>query len=138
MTTTQQTAPAPAVEVPPADVAAETPETTAAGKEDGVAAVEAGVAGLALGNAPQPQSELHRACAEGRLEDVRAVLGRGLDALESLGEFKPLFSCCDGGGQGRSRQSGDPTFFFFRATTKAHVLDVSDAIASSCRHFHVH
>ncbi|KLT45549.1 hypothetical protein CC85DRAFT_137398 [Cutaneotrichosporon oleaginosum] len=86
MTTTQPAAPspvpAPAAEVPPADVA-DTTEATA-GNEDGVAALEAGVAGLALGNAPQPQSELHRACAEGRIEDVRAILGRGLDTLESL------------------------------------------------------
>lgn len=53
-------------------------------KADGsVAAVEAGVAALSI---PQPQAELHRACAEGRLEDVRSVLGRGLDALETLGK----------------------------------------------------
>ncbi|BEI84023.1 hypothetical protein CcaverHIS002_0406270 [Cutaneotrichosporon cavernicola] len=87
MTTTQESAPAPHAEVPPTDVAADHSDAIAAGNEDGVATVEgmeAGVAGLALGNVPQPQSELHRACAEGRLEDVRVTLGRGLDALESL------------------------------------------------------
>ncbi|EJT48789.1 hypothetical protein A1Q1_02209 [Trichosporon asahii var. asahii CBS 2479] len=63
------------------------PETEAADlksevKSDAnVAAVEAGVAALSI---PQPQAELHRACAEGRLEDVRSILGRGLDALETL------------------------------------------------------
>ncbi|GMK53844.1 hypothetical protein CspeluHIS016_0104300 [Cutaneotrichosporon spelunceum] len=88
MTTTQQPTPAPHAEMAPTDVAADhVDNATAAGKEDGVVAVEvveAGVAGIALSNAPQPQSELHRACADGRLEDVRVILGTGLDALESL------------------------------------------------------
>lgn len=72
----------------PANAAA--PETEAAdlkseAKSDAnVAAVEAGVAALSI---PQPQAELHRACAEGRLEDVRSILGRGLDALETLGKY---------------------------------------------------
>ncbi|KAL1412893.1 hypothetical protein Q8F55_000642 [Vanrija albida] len=43
--------------------------------------VEAAVANLAIA---QPQADLHRACADGRLDDVRAILGRGLDALETL------------------------------------------------------
>ncbi|WVR06307.1 hypothetical protein IAU60_003337 [Kwoniella sp. DSM 27419] len=37
--------------------------------------------GMSLG---QNEVELHAACAEGRLDDVRAVLSRGLEALESL------------------------------------------------------
>lgn len=72
----------------PANAAAPENESTdlkAEAKSDSnVAAVEAGVAALSI---PQPQAELHRACAEGRLEDVRSILGRGLDALETLGKF---------------------------------------------------
>jgi hypothetical protein len=52
--------------------------------EDGVAAVEAVVAALSV----TTQSDLHRACAEGRLEDVRALLARGLQSLETLGECR--------------------------------------------------
>ncbi|TXT13539.1 hypothetical protein VHUM_00906 [Vanrija humicola] len=43
--------------------------------------VDGAVAALAIS---QPPADLHRACAEGRLDDVRAVLGRSLDALETL------------------------------------------------------
>lgn len=33
------------------------------------------------------EMELHRACAEGKLDDVRAVLSRGLEQVETLGTF---------------------------------------------------
>jgi hypothetical protein len=42
--------------------------------------LEAGLNGLNVGD-----GELHRACAEGHVEGVRAVLSQGLDGLESLG-----------------------------------------------------
>lgn len=35
----------------------------------------------------QQQPELHRVCAGGNLEEVRAVLSQGLDALETVGQF---------------------------------------------------
>jgi hypothetical protein len=41
------------------------------------------VAGLAIA---QPESELHRACGEGKIEEVRVILSRGIDNLEALGE----------------------------------------------------
>lgn len=37
-----------------------------------------------------PELELHRACVEGKLEDVRAVLSRGLEQLETLGAYTRL------------------------------------------------
>ena len=42
------------------------------------------------GNIPNSEGiiglDLHRACAEGKLEEVQAVLSRSLDALESMGK----------------------------------------------------
>lgn len=65
----------------------ETADVKSEAKSDNnVAAVEAGVAALSV----QPQAELHVACAEGRLEDVRSILGRGLDALETLGKSSSM------------------------------------------------
>lgn len=61
-----------------------------------VAQLEGDVANLALGQPPQPQGELHRACAEGRVDGVRAVLARGLDQLETLGEFVFSLGFSDG------------------------------------------
>lgn len=37
------------------------------------------------GQIPVPESELHRACAEGNLDGVRACLTASLEALETLG-----------------------------------------------------
>lgn len=37
-------------------------------------------------NGNGPELELHRACVEGQLDEVRAVLSRGLDQLEQLGK----------------------------------------------------
>jgi len=74
-------APASAVDAaaPEASAGAETAQVS----EDGVATAEAGVAALSI---TQPLSELHRACAEGRLEEVRGILAHGLENLETLGE----------------------------------------------------
>lgn len=36
-------------------------------------------------NGNGPELELHRACVEGQLDEVRAVLSRGLEQLEQLG-----------------------------------------------------
>ena len=47
------------------------------------------VNGLSVSGAPQPEYELHRACAEGSLDEVRAVLSRGLEQLEVMGESTP-------------------------------------------------
>lgn len=77
----QQQAQAPAAAAAPENEATD-PKSEAKSDSD-VAAVEAGVAALSI---PQPQAELHRACADGKLEDVRSILGRGLDALETLGK----------------------------------------------------
>jgi hypothetical protein len=35
--------------------------------------------------------ELHRACAEGNVEEVKQVLSRGLESLETLGEHSSHF-----------------------------------------------
>jgi hypothetical protein len=45
--------------------------------------------GLTLNNnmSEQVELELHRACAGGNLDEVRAVLSRGLEQLEILGMF---------------------------------------------------
>ena len=62
------------------------------GNEEGVATAEQGMQGmdlLAVGD-----STLHRACAEGRLEDVREILTRSTEALESLGELGDSFHTC--------------------------------------------
>lgn len=51
--------------------------------------VNGDVAGQEGEEQSQPQQvelELHRACAAGSLEDVRAVLSRGLEQLEILGK----------------------------------------------------
>ena len=42
----------------------------------------------------QPESELHRFCAEGNVDQVRAVLSRGVDGLELLGKSR-LVICAD-------------------------------------------
>ena len=40
------------------------------------------------GEQQQPeQPELHRVCAGGNLDQVRAVLSQGLEALETVGQF---------------------------------------------------
>lgn len=51
------------------------------------------MAGMNLGNAEEgaaSESELHRACAAGNLDEVRSVLSRGLEALEVPGESSVL------------------------------------------------
>lgn len=46
-----------------------------------------------------PELELHRACAEGKVEEVRAVLSRGLEQLETLGECEAFaMRVCESGG----------------------------------------
>lgn len=40
---------------------------------------------IANGGSNGPELELHRACVEGQLDEVRAVLSRGLEQLEQLG-----------------------------------------------------
>lgn len=97
--TTDPQPPAPAHDEPSAAVPkAAAAAATAAPVENGVegtgaptgdvAALETDVAQLSLNQQqpPQPQGELHRASMEGRIEDVRAVLARGLDQLETLGK----------------------------------------------------
>lgn len=54
--------------------------------------VDGAVAALAISQPQQPGADLHRACADGRLDDVRAILGRSLDALETLGESFALYA----------------------------------------------
>ncbi|RSH89371.1 hypothetical protein EHS25_002483 [Saitozyma podzolica] len=49
--------------------------------DDDVHAVEQQVAGMTIA---QPESELHRACGEGKIEEVRVILSRGIDSLEAL------------------------------------------------------
>lgn len=50
------------------------------------AIVENGQAGVEQSNGQiVPELELHRACVEGQLDEVRAVLSRGLEQLEALG-----------------------------------------------------
>jgi predicted flap endonuclease-1-like 5' DNA nuclease len=89
--TQQATAPAAPIKAVPEATQANTeavatpaPEAVADAQvtEDSVAATEAGLAALSIG-----QAEMHLACAEGRLEDVRAILGRGLESLETLGKW---------------------------------------------------
>ncbi|WVQ96730.1 hypothetical protein IAU59_003837 [Kwoniella sp. CBS 9459] len=48
---------------------------------DGSLSLEVQMNGMGLG---QNEIELHVACAEGKLDDVRAILSRGLEGLESL------------------------------------------------------
>lgn len=50
------------------------------GVENGVEGLQNAVEGLSLGEG------LHRACAEGKVEEVRAILSRSLEGLETLGE----------------------------------------------------
>jgi hypothetical protein len=54
------------------------------GHDEAVQVVDQQVAGMVIG--AQSESDLHRPCAEGKLEEVRAVLSRGLENLEMLGE----------------------------------------------------
>jgi hypothetical protein len=91
--------------VPPTSAAVENGQSGVQGLENGVASLkmdataqqqqsqEAAVDGQAQGQAqqtsPQPageELELHRACAGGNVEEVRAVLSRGLDQLEHMGK----------------------------------------------------
>ena len=46
--------------------------------------LEEQVNGLSLSN-NEPELELHRLCAEGKLDEVRAVLSKGMSDLEGLG-----------------------------------------------------
>ena len=43
------------------------------------------------GGSNGPELELHRACVEGQLDEVRAVLSRGLEQLEQLGTCNSTF-----------------------------------------------
>jgi hypothetical protein len=47
----------------------------------------AGQEGGEQSQSQQVELELHRACAAGSLDDVRAVLSRGLEQLEILGKY---------------------------------------------------
>lgn len=51
-------------------------------KEDEVEALQEQVEAVNLGNV----DDLHAACVEGKLQDVRALLSKGTDRLETLGE----------------------------------------------------
>ena len=53
------------------------------GHDEGLKEVEQGMAGMTV----QSENELHRLCAEGKLEELKAVLGRSLESLETLGEL---------------------------------------------------
>lgn len=55
-------------------------------KEDEVEALQEQVEAVNLGNV----DDLHAACVEGKLQDVRALLSKGTDRLETLGK------CYDG------------------------------------------
>lgn len=55
-------------------------------KKDEVEALQEQVEAVNLGNV----DDLHAACVEGKLQDVRALLSKGTDRLETLGE------CYDG------------------------------------------
>lgn len=60
------------------------------GHAEHIVGLEQGMDGVHLGGEQQlPDLELHRVCAEGSLEQVRAVLSRSLEHLETLGE--PMF-----------------------------------------------
>ena len=53
-------------------------------QEDIVVPIEEHVSGLSVG----ASAGLHRFCAEGKLDELREVLSKGLDGLETLGEFE--------------------------------------------------
>ena len=73
------------VAVPAQDQSPSTP------MENGKSEVESAAQGMqGLGVSGESEFALHRACAEGRLEDVREILSRGTESLESLGESKEL------------------------------------------------
>lgn len=61
-------------------------------QEQGVEGLAQGMEGMNMeqsqgqGHMPVSESELHRYCAEGNLEGVRACLTASLEALETLGE----------------------------------------------------
>lgn len=58
-------------------------------QEQGVDGLAQGMEGMNMeqGQMPVSESELHRFCAEGNLDGVRACLTASLEALETLGEF---------------------------------------------------
>lgn len=54
--------------------------------EESTAVVEEGIKGLTVSQ--EGEFALHHACAEGRMDDVREILSKGVEQLEALGELR--------------------------------------------------